>query len=188
MEINGRTLEFEEETHTYLVDGEKVESVTQLLKRKFPSKYADIAPEVLKRASERGTMVHKAIEAYCKGFDDWSDEVQDFKFLKKHYNFHVLKNELPIIISFAGKTYAGTCDMILEMDDVYSVADIKTTSTLDKEYLGHQLNLYRIGVMQCYGYNIQDLYGIHLRDGTRKLVKIPIVEEADLIESMKEVL
>lgn len=188
MEIKGRQLDFDEETHTYHIDGEQVESVTQLLKRVFPDKYSDIPASVLKQASERGTQVHKAIEAYCKGFDDGSDEVKDFKFLQKHYGFIPIENELPIILDFGNKTFAGTTDMIFKMDDVLCLADIKTTSELDKNYLGYQLNLYKIGVEQSYGYEIKDLYGIHLKNGKRKLVKIPIVSEEQLYESIKEIL
>ena len=36
-EIKGRTLEYFDESHTYLVDGVIVPSVTQLLSRKFDS-------------------------------------------------------------------------------------------------------------------------------------------------------
>lgn len=188
MQIKGRELEFDESTHTYFVDGKKVESVTQLISRLFPNKYADIPKDVLKRASERGTQVHKAIEAYCKGFDDGSNEVMDFKFLQKHYKFIPLENELPIILDLNGKTYAGTLDLVLRIGDEFSVADIKTTSVLDKEYLVYQLNLYRLGLMQCYDYDITALYGIHINGKVRKVVKIPIIEDYRLIEAMEGVL
>lgn len=188
MNVNGRQLDFIEETHTYLVDGEKTESVTQFLGRLFPNKYSGVPKDVLKRACEEGTQVHKAIEAYCKGFDDGSDEVKDFKFLQKHYGFDVVENELPLIISLGEKTFAGTTDMIFKMDGQFCVADIKTTSELDKNYLGYQLNLYKIGVEQSYGYKIEALYGIHLKNGKRKLVKIPVVSEEQIYESVKGIL
>ena len=57
-----------------------------------------------------------------------------------------------------------------------ALADIKTTSTLDKEYLAYQLNLYRLGYMQSYDEEITKLYGVHLRDDKRKFVEIPINE------------
>lgn len=185
--IKGKCLEFEEETHTYKCDGEKVDSVTQILHKLFPNKYAGIPKDVLKKASERGTQVHKAIEAFCKGFDDGSDEVKDFKFLRKNYGFIPIENEIPLILDFGGKTYAGTADLIMQMKGL-AVADIKTTSVLDKEYLVYQLNLYRIGLEQSYDYKIDSLYGIHLRDGKRKLVPIPIVSDEELYEKLKEVL
>lgn len=184
MKLAGRELEFIEDTHTYLVEGKIVPSVTQLLNRKFGGRYDSIPPEVLRKASERGTQIHKAIECYCQGFDDGSSEVRDYKFLERVHNFKAVENEIPIILDLGGKTYAGRLDMIISINGGYAVADIKTTSTLEKEYLGHQLNLYRLGVEQCYDYKISELYGIHLKDGKRKLVKIPIKEEEWLLKSL----
>lgn len=187
-EIKGRTLEYDDASHTYLVDGIIVRSVTQLLKLKFGGKYDGIDAGVLKAAADRGTAIHKAIEEYCKtGRNEDVPEVRDFKFLQHQYNFLVTGNEMPIILDFAGETYAGRLDLILNMnpsDPCYAVADIKTTSTLDKDYLGHQLNLYRMGVEQCYDIVPQELYGIHLKDGKRKMVKIPIRSEKWLAESL----
>jgi len=184
-EINNRTLEYDDGTHTYLVDGIIVPSVTQLLNRKFGHKYDDVDSGVLRAAAERGTMIHKAVEGYCKsGAFGPVPEVQDFAFLQKYYKFAVEHNELPIILDIAGDTFAGRLDLILNFDGVLAVADIKTTSTLDKDYLGHQLNLYRIGAMQSYGFDIQKVFGIHLRDGKRKLVEIPIREEEWLVKSL----
>ena len=187
-EIKGRTLEYDDASHIYLVNGVIVRSVTQLLKMKFGGKYDGIDAGVLKAAADRGTAIHKAIEEYCKtGRNEDVPEVRDFKFLQHQYNFLVTGNEMPIILDFAGETYAGRLDLILNMnmaDSCYAVADIKTTSTLDKDYLGHQLNLYRMGVEQCYDIEIQELYGIHLKDGKRKMVKIPIRSEKWLAESL----
>ena len=183
--IKGRKLEFEEENHIYRVDGAIVPSVTQLLKRKFGGKYNDVPADVLKRAQEKGTMIHKVIECYCNGFDDNSAYTRNFKFLQKHYRFHPVETELPIILEFGGKTYAGRLDLILEIGGKNAVADIKTSYTLDREYLGHQLNLYRLGVEQSYDYKISKLYGIHLREDVRKFVEIPIKEEEWLLESLE---
>ena len=184
--INGRCLEYDDETHTYIVDGIIVPSVTQLLGIKFGHKYDDVSAETLNKAAERGTAIHKAIEEFCKGKKSDIVEVMDFDFLMKHYKFKVIENELPIILDFDGETFAGRLDLILQKDEELgmAVADIKTTSTLDKEYLGHQLNLYRLGVEQSYGFNITSLYGIHLKDGKRKVVNIPIKEETWLAESL----
>lgn len=188
-DIKGRILEYDNDTHTYLVDGIIVSSVTQLLNKKFGHKYDEVSDSTLKRAADRGTMIHKAIEDFCNGARPDIQEVKDFAFLMNYYGFWVVKNELPIILDFAGKTYAGRLDMILAMngepyDDKLAVADIKTTSTLDREYLGYQLNLYRLGAIQSYGFDIQKLYGIHLKNGKRKLVPIPIKEEQWLVESL----
>lgn len=183
-EIDGRCLEYDDDTHTYICDGIIVSSITQLLKIKFGHKYDRVNSEVLKAAAERGTAIHKAIEDYCHGIPSELPEVRDFAFLQSKYKFETIKNEVPIILDFDGETFAGRLDLILIIDDEMAVADIKTTAALDKEYLGYQLNLYRLGVMQSYGYEISKLYGIHLKNGTRKMVPIPIKEEAWLLESL----
>lgn len=184
--INGYALEFDELTHTYLVDGVIVPSVTQLLKRRFGGKYDGIPAETMKRASERGTRVHKTIEMYCKeGEEDGSEELRNYKFLEKHYNFNAIKNEVPIILFHEDvPVCAGRLDLVLNFENWQAVADIKTTSTLDKDYLTYQLNIYRLALMQNEDINITKLYGLHIRENKRKLVEIPVNERMawELIE------
>lgn len=178
-EINGHILEYDDSTHTYIADGVIVPSVTQVLDIKFGGKYASVNPSILNRAANRGTSIHKAIEDYCKGNEELlgTKEVRNFRFLQKHYEFDVLENETPIVITKEGiPIVAGRLDLVLGINGVNALADIKTVSTLDKEYLAYQLNLYRIGYMQSYGTEIKELYGVHLREDKRKLIKIPIDE------------
>lgn len=174
-----RKIEFDEPTHTYFVDGLVVPSVTQVLRAKFNKKYNNIPPAVLNKAASRGTKIHKAIEDFVKlGIDDGSEELANFNFLAKHYGYTPEASEIPVAIEVDGEVVcAGRLDLILRMPTTLAVADIKTTSTLDKEYLGYQLNLYRIGVQQMYGEDIGELYGIHLRGDKRKFVKIPVNED-----------
>ena len=180
-EINGNTLEYDDTTHTYLVNGVIVPSVTQVMQVKFGNKYEGIRSEVLNRAAERGTAIHKAIENYCKGMDDGSKEVHNFNFLMNYYKIKPVKNEVPIILMVDNQpVIAGRLDLVLQENDTLILADIKTTSQLDKEYLAYQLNLYRLGYMQSYGERIDKLYGIHLRGDKRKLVELPINEDIAL--------
>lgn len=177
--IAGYTLEYFDDTHEYLVDGLLVPSITQILKIKFGNKYNGVSTKTLNRAAEKGTEVHEAIERFCKT-GEVSDlkEVRNFNFLSDRYNFKVLNNEVPIIL-FKNDIpiAAGRLDLVLELDNKIGGADIKRTSTLDKEYLAYQLNLYRIGYKQCYGVEWEFLKGIHLRDDTRKFINIPINEK-----------
>lgn len=177
-EINNHYLEYIDETHTYLVDGVVVPSITQILKIKFGNKYNGVSKEVLNRAAEKGTAVHEAIEKLCKtGEAEDLKEVKNFMFLQKQYKFNVLENEVPIIL-FRNDIpiAAGRLDLVLKMDGQIGGGDIKRTSTLDKEYLAYQLNLYRIGYRQCYGVEWEFLRGVHLREDVRKFVTIPINE------------
>lgn len=176
--INGYTLEYDDESHTYIVDGVIVPSVTQILAVKFGGKYAKVDRSTLERAASRGTDIHKAIEDFCKtGKDDGSKEVHNFKFLLVKNGFRVFESETPIVIAKDNTPIAaGRLDLVLDAKTCTALADIKTTSTLDKEYLAYQLNLYRIGYMQSYGIEIKKLYGVHLRDDKRKLASIPVNE------------
>lgn len=197
-EIAGHSLEYFDDTHQYLVDGIIVPSITQMLKFRFKNKYSSVAPSTLKRASEKGTEVHRAIEEYCKsGKESDIKELRNFKFLQKKYSFEVLENEVPVIL-FDSETghpiSAGRLDMVVELPSAngmnrnIGLADIKRTSVLDKDYLAYQLNLYRIAYRQSYGQETDFLRGIHLREDTRKFVTIPINEEMtwEFIKEYKE--
>lgn len=177
-EIKSHTLEYIDETHTYLVDGVIVPSITQIMKIKFGNKYNNIPKEILNNAAKKGTEVHEAIERLCKtGEVTDLKEVKNFMFLQKQYKFEVLENEIPIILFKDDKPIAGgRLDLVLRQNGVVGGADIKRTSNLDKKYLEAQLNLYRIGYRQCYGVEWEFLKGLHLRENVRRFVDLPINE------------
>lgn len=177
-EIKGHTLEYIDETHQYICDGVLIPSITQIMKVKFGNKYNGVSKEILNNAAKKGTEVHEAIELLCKtGEVKDLKEVKNFMFLQKQYKFEVLENEVPIILFKDDKPIAGgRLDLVLQMKGLIGGGDIKRTSTLDKEYLAYQLNLYRIGYRQCYGVEWQFLKGLHLREDTRRFIDLPINE------------
>ena len=177
-EIAGRTLEFIEETHTYIYDGVILPSITQILKTKFGKKYNGISKEILNKASQRGTEVHKAIEDYeTKGSETEHKELRNYKFLKKQFKFECLQNEIPVVLFKDDKPIAaGRIDLVLKEGNNVGIGDIKRTSTFDKEYVAYQTNLYRLGYQQSYGIKISFLRGVHLRNDVRKYIELPINE------------
>lgn len=188
--IKGGTLEYYDDTHTYLYDGLILPSVTQILGVKYRNDYASVPPAVLNNAAQRGTEVHKAIENFnVSGYDDGREAVRNFKFLQKQYGFEVLDSELPIVIFKDDFPIAcGRLDMTILMDGETGIADIKTVSALNKEKIAYQLNLYRIGLMQSYGVDAKFLKILHLRDGIRKFIDSPVNEKMtwELIEEFLE--
>ncbi len=181
--IKNYVVEYIDESHTYLVDGIILPSITQILKVKFGNKYQGISKEVLDNAAVKGTRVHEAIEKWYKYKveDIGCKELKNMKFLQRQYKFEVIDNEVPIILFKDNKPIAcGRLDLVLEENDELGLGDIKRTATLDKEYLAYQLNLYRIGYTQCYNKEIKFLKGFHLREDVRKYVSIPINEELAL--------
>jgi len=189
-EIGGHVLEYFDDSHTYICDGIILPSITQCLKIRFGKKYEGIDAQTLKRASEAGTETHRAIEEWCKhGKESDLKELHNFKFLQKQYKFTVLENETPVILSIDDEPiFAGRLDLVLMMGDKVGLADIKRVSTLDKDYLAYQLNLYRIAYRQTYGIDIEFLKGVHLREDTRKFVDIPINEKIswDLVDEYRK--
>ena len=178
-EINGFTLEYIDDTHTYLVDGIIVPSITQLIKMKFNNKYDAVPKKVLKKAADKGTAMHLAIELYEKENKE-SDlvELKNYKFLKKHLKWNVIQSEIPIILFYNYKPIAaGRLDQVIEMNGKKGINDLKRTASFDKEYVALQTNLYRIGYKQSYGTEIDFVSGLHLRDNTRKFYKLPVNEE-----------
>ena len=177
--IKGHVLEYIDDTHSYICDGVILPSITQIMKIKFGNKYAGIDKFVLNRAARKGTEVHEAIERYCKkGEISNLKEVKNFIFLKKHYGFNVVDNEVPILLFKDNKPVAaGRLDLVLDIKGSIGIGDIKRTATLDKHYLGYQLNLYRIGYQQSYDKEVKYLSGLYLRENIRKYVGIAINEE-----------
>lgn len=182
-EIAGGLLEYIDKSHTYIFDGEILPSITQILKIKFGKKYQNVDKSVLKRASEKGVIVHKAIEDYeINGIEDTScKELYNYKFLKKQFKFECIANEVPIVLFVDNKPVcAGRIDLILKEKNNIGIGDIKRTSEFDKEYVTYQTNLYRIGYQQTYGVGVSFLKGLHLRDKVRKYIDLPIKEELSL--------
>ena len=181
--IAGGLLEYIDESHTYIFNGVILPSITQILKLKFGNKYHGVSNSTLERAANLGTEVHKAIEDYeTKGIENIElKELRNYVFLKVRNNFKCLKNEVPIVLFLDDKPVAaGRVDLILEQNGQVGIADIKRTSTFDKEYVAYQTNLYRIGYQQTYGEDITFLRGLHLRENTRKYIELPINEDMPL--------
>lgn len=188
-------ISFDKQTHTYTNDGRLLLSVTEVIKRYvFPDLYSNVPEEVLNKAAERGTATHAIIEKYIKGtltneeyeankadVDAFVSEIEKNRFRFSQSEYIVSDNEL----------LAGTVDilgMCMEGDNLrYIIADIKTTRSLNIEYLQWQLSLYKYLLERekysSYDYDSLGLYGIHLRDDKCKIVKIePLPLEA--IESL----
>ncbi len=176
--LNNHTLEFIPEIHRYLVDGILVPCVSDILGYKF-NDYVGVSKEVLNRAAEKGTEMHKAIEMYEKeGLNSDLKEFKNYLFLKNHYNFKNIANEIPIIYEEDGRVlYVGTLDQVVEIDNKLGLNDFKRVSSPNKEKIAYQLNLYKMGYEQTYHKKIEFLMFTHLREDVRKVHNLPINEE-----------
>ena len=151
--IGDYVIEYWEDSHTYLVNGIILPSITTILKKKFGNKYQGVDERILELASQRGTEMHQAIQDYEE--DDINDinnrELQNYIFLKKHYKWKVIVSEIPVILFLDDVPVAiGRLDQIIEMNGERGVNDFKRTSVFDKEYVAYQTNLYKIAYEQSY--------------------------------------
>ena len=188
-------ISFDKQTHTYTNDGRLLLSVTEVIKRYvFPDLYSNVPEEVLNKAAERGTATHSIIEKYIKGTltnEEYEANKEDVDaFVNEIDKRHLLLGQSECIVS-DGELHAGTIDIIGLFNEGKGnrviIADVKTTSRLNIEYLQWQLSLYSYLMCNAGGKNYlansPDLYGIHLRDSKCKIVKIePLQLEA--IESL----
>lgn len=188
MIIQGKEVIFNEDLHAYTVNGTRAISVTQAVRKYLPDKYIAVGAKTLLEASKRGTRLHNAIEIYEQdGLE--SEEIQefrDYRFLKSRYKWEVIESEKMVLYTDKDIVICGRFDQLQRIGDKVILADIKNTSALDKEYLGLQLNLYRMALKQSYGIDADELRGIWLYKGKRKYVSIPINEEI-VNEMIKEI-
>lgn len=180
-EINGHTMEFIPEIHKYIVDGIITPCVSNILAYKF-NDYADIPQDILMRAAEKGTELHKAIEDFEKeGKPSDLKEFKNYQFLKKQYGFENVENELPVLYEEDGRVlYTGTLDQLILLDGKLGINDFKRVSAPNKEKIAYQLNFYRMAYEQTYGKPIEFLSFTHLREDVRKFHRLPINEEKAL--------
>lgn len=177
-EINGHTLEFIPEHHIYLVDGIITPCVSNILSYKF-NDYANIPQDILKRASDRGTELHKAIEDYeQQGIPSDLQEFKNYLHIKKEKRFENIANEVPVLYEKGGRVvFCGTLDQVIRIDGKLGINDFKRVYSPNKTKIAYQLNFYKLAYEQTYGKKIEFLAFTHLRETVKKFCDLPINEE-----------
>ena len=190
--IRNHHITYYENDHKYYVDGMEVMSATNLVKLvaegEYWDNYKNINPEVLRRAAEKGTRLHKEIEDYeTKGKEGISIEFKNYKKIKSSYDFDCIENEQIVLYCDDNDEplFCGHLDMVIEMDGERGIADIKRTSSLYPEKVQFQLNLYRLAYMQSYEKDIDFLRCIRLRENVSEFKEFDI-DVNTTIEYIKE--
>ncbi len=190
---NGAEVFYNDEEHKYFVEGQEIPSVTTVLKDYYGNMYSAVNADLLKASAEYGTAVHAEIDSYVKKRkNDPNTEIKTeyeevrnfFDFVEKIYKVDPIDGERVIIVYDPdGKPFAcGRFDMLCNVNGELTLADIKTTSTIHRQSVTAQLNLYATGALQC-GYITPEQYSklklaaIHLKKSTSKVV--PITKLAD---------
>lgn len=130
-----RKLEFNEETHTYTVDGRVLPSVTEICSVADCGELAAMNPAVLAQAQLRGTLVHEYCEAIDNGYDPEELDIEPelVGYVRAYLSFLRDYNPHWELIEYMGYSevfgYAGTLDRAGIIGGKKYIVDIKTTAS-----------------------------------------------------------
>lgn len=186
-------IEFLEDEHLYLVDGIIVPSVTQILGMIFPDKYKNVDKKVLNKKAQFGTQGHAIIEHLDLNNTDivenlnlmgYNEEliqcIEQYINLCKTFKIEPLEHEKRVSYKYL---YAGTLDLIANVDGIESLCDIKFTYKCDKEYLSWQLGMYALAL----GKEFKKYYCIWLRKKQLgQLVEIVPKTKEEILKKLEE--
>ncbi len=182
--IVNNNVTFEDITHTYFTsDGVELVGITTLMRiHGISPDYSGIPESVLANAALRGKAVHEDIESYCllerslMNFTDSMMEAEgicmDTIKLYRESGVKAIANEYLVSDN---ECVASSIDIVADTEEanVVDLVDLKTTYKLHKEPLSWQLSFYAyLFEMQNPHLKVRYLYGLHIRNGAQKLVKV----------------
>ena len=150
-------IKFDENLHKYTVDGKEVISVTQLLqKHKITPSYDAVDKELLRVASERGTLIHEEVEKWIEsgecGFTEEAEKICDYLFERADEKSKIISEQI-----VANDVVAGRFDVIYTHAKKLVLTDIKTGNTKHLFGWSWQLSLYKYLYEKMYGKEIDSL-------------------------------
>ena len=117
---------FNEEEHSYLLDGKELSGITGMLQRQlFPDEFDGIPKHLIQGAADYGAGVHLSCEDFDKNWiNDGTQEVIDYIQLCKDYG---LVHECSEYTVTDGVNWASKIDKVYRVsEDTFSLGDIKT--------------------------------------------------------------
>lgn len=138
IELVKSSVVFSEENHTYFLGEKQLKGITGMISRQlFPNKYKDIPEYILKRAAEKGSRIHGQCQfADVTGLPPESIEAINYIRERVNAGYKAFANEYTVSDN---EYFASNIDCVWEKDEKISLGDIKTTASLDREYLSWQL-------------------------------------------------
>lgn len=178
MELYKSPVVFDQSEHTYTLEGKRLHGITGMLSRQlFPDKYAAIPKYILDRAAEKGSYIHEVCEIVDSlGVSHECPEAKHYLRLKDEWGLCHLTSEYLVSDE---KYFASSIDKVyLENDNEVTLADIKTTSHLDEDYVSWQLSVYAyLFERQNPGIKVVRLLAVWLRPDTAKIIEVRRVSD-----------
>ena len=161
-----RDFRFYEESHTYMLDGARLPSVSEIISPLVD--FSGVPLDVLQFAAERGKAVHKACELddleqlnYYELDPRLTPYVDAWQKFKRDFEPTFLFNEEPMFNELFG--YAGTPDRVAQIGKKIWVPDIKSTALISRA-AGVQLSGYARLVEGFAQVKVDGLMVVQLRD------------------------
>lgn len=172
MELIKSQVIFNQEAHTYTLNGVQLQGITGMIERQlFPKKYENVPQFILDRAAERGSFVHEVCELVDDlGVSHASLEAKNYQKLKEENN---LLYEVSEYLVSDNEYFASCIDKVYrESESEFSLGDIKTTYKLDNEYVRWQLSIYAyLFELQNPWAKVKRIFAIWLRGEIAELVE-----------------
>ena len=148
---------FEEDGHTYTLNGHTLQGVTPIIAWLFPETYKGIPQSILNQAAEYGSLIHKKCElADSMGIVD-DDIVRDYQEIMQQHGLKVMLSEYLVSDE---ENIASCIDKVTEN---YDLCDLKTTSKVHIPNVTMQLSIYAwLFEMQNPGIKAGELYCVWL--------------------------
>lgn len=135
--LNKSEVVFNQEDHTYTLNGKSLQGITPLISWAYPTTYTDIPQSVLDNAAERGSLIHEQCElADSLGVLPTSPEAIQYLNLKQEHGLTTMENEYLVSDN---KDIASSIDVVFTD---FSLADIKCTSQIHYPNVTLQLSIY----------------------------------------------
>ena len=186
VEHNGEQINFLDQRFYKTETGEYYPSVTSILNFYpkngfFHAWLKDVGHNsdiIARKAADEGTQVHNAIEAFLEGKEiKWMDDkghaiynldvwrmILRFSDFWKTHNPELIASEIHLL-SHEHK-YAGTCDLVVKLNDKIWLLDIKTSNSLHTSY-NLQLSAYAKAWNEKYDDKIEETGIIWLKSSKR---------------------
>lgn len=178
---------FDEETHTYTLEGKKIPSVTGLISimGDDPQEFDELLDTAFGNAAERGTVLHGYVAWRLLGGapedyempDDYSGYADAVDLFIAEHTFEPFIIETPFYHTERDVTFAGTPDYFGGFDGDYAILDYKFVAQVNKSKVGAQLNGYST-LLAGGGVSTEKMYAVQfMKDGTYRLY--PVADNPD---------
>lgn len=158
---------FTDRDHSYILDGEPLSGITGVIsKHLFSNKYSGIPKSVLEAAKERGTRIHNELSRYDRFGECETDAQRSYKEL----GLNVIADEY-LVTDF--DNYATAIDKVAIINDEIWIGDVKTTYTLDEDYVGWQLSICKyLFELVNPDLEVKGMFAVHVKDDVATFVEI----------------